>query len=162
MSFSSLLLEAARNSLEAGAGRIEIILDSRDGGTEVIVKDDGKFEVPSDPFRSGASTKGSGRGRGLALIAKESEGRAALERKGTSTVLSCSLPYVLDADSAASVLPAVFNLGMDTVVRRRREGAEVYSITSSELAGLGIESDTAKGYMAIGRMVMAKERIGAE
>ncbi len=84
---SDLLLEAVANSAEAGACSIEATVDLSGGMISIRVEDDGSYTLRSDPFQDGSTTKGEGRGRGLALVKDSCSGRCRLTRGERGTVL---------------------------------------------------------------------------
>ena len=87
MDVFDLILEAVENSVEAGAGIISVVAEEEDGECRVRVEDDGDSAIPEDPFRPGCTTKGCGRGEGLARICSSSGGRCTLIRRDGRTML---------------------------------------------------------------------------
>ncbi len=84
---SDLLLEAVANSAEAGATDIRVLVDLSGGMINARVTDNGSYTLLADPFRDGSTTKGEGRGRGLAVINESCRGRCRLTRGESETVL---------------------------------------------------------------------------
>ena len=94
---AALLLESVENSIEAGARHINALVEIGSGKIGVRVEDDGEYNLLSDPFEDGSTTKGEGRGRGLHIIKERSEGRCRLTRGWAGTVLEFSASDLYEA-----------------------------------------------------------------
>ena len=77
---ADLILEAVENSTEAGAAEIRALAEENEGIWKIEILDDGEWKLDGDPFSEGATTKGEGRGRGLAIIREQSCGHCSLTR----------------------------------------------------------------------------------
>lgn len=153
MEKADLLLEAAKNSLEAGASNLVIDVDE-EAATTIVFYDDGCGSWVEDPFSEGTSSKGEDRGRGLYLIGRDSRS-ADLKRIGEWTSLTIEFDRLLPSSVYVSVLPAIFNLDMNVVFLRNRNGRRLYSLEKDDL---DMDILSGKGYRALGRLVEEKEK----
>ena len=121
---ASLLLEAAYNSVEAGADEIRMLVVLEDGRVDARVEDDGSFALSQDPFQDGTTTKGEGRGHGLHIIFERSEGRCRLTRGDGITVLEFSAGDDGSFDRLDEALLPLFSMDACITVTIRKDGRE--------------------------------------
>ena len=123
-SVADLILEAVDNSTEAGAGMIKALAEEEEGVWKIDILDDGEWTLEGDPFAEGATTKGKGRGRGLAVIRKASGGRCSLTRGKGYT----QLRFMVDDDGSLSdlfhLLLPIFLRNTDVWVSIRSSGVD--------------------------------------
>ena len=108
MDVLDLVREAVENSVEAGASCIAVTVNMADGSGSVVVTDDGWLSADGDPFERGSTTKGVGRGEGLALIREASSGRCSLEREDGRTVLRFHVDDARLGEGLSSSLLPIF------------------------------------------------------
>lgn len=119
------LYELVKNSLEAGATKIDISLASSDDSLEATVADNGDFIPLDDPFDSSVSTKGPGRGRGLALVREVDRNSTLVREHG---ITKAHIRWDRRSASLADGLPMIFSLVWDAgAVITLSDGCQVFS-----------------------------------
>ena len=131
MDNADLLVEAVRNSLEAGAEDIFIRIDRHCGMADVVVSDDSSKTIPDDAFSPGVSSKGAGRGRGLFLIKEASDGRCGLEKKDGKSVLHFSVRLDESFEDLSATIPVLFNAFPHLVIEVMQDGIPFYTFKRS-------------------------------
>ena len=154
---ASLVLESVMNSLEAGASDVSVRIEIRDGRISVRTEDNGNAPMSSDPFRQGSSTKGEGRGCGLSIIYRKSDGRCRLTRGANQTRLSFTAEDDGSLDDLQSALLPIFNLDKAITVSIIRSSGEI-SISASELEKRGAVPDCARGISAFRAYITELEK----
>ena len=143
---ASLVLESVMNSLEAGASDVSVRIEIRDGRISVRTEDNGNAPMSSDPFRQGSSTKGEGRGCGLSIIYRKSDGRCRFTAEDDGSL-----------DDLQSALLPIFNLDKAITVSIIRSSGEI-SISASELEKRGAVPDCARGISAFRAYITELEK----
>ena len=154
---AALMLEAAVNSIEAGAAAISVSVSIRDGMADIRVEDDGTYTLSGDPFRDGSTTKGEGRGRGLHIIYERSAGRCRLTRGDGMTVLEFSIE---DDGSFCRLDEALLPLlGLDAgITVRIRKGERDIVISRSLLEERDAVPDRAAGIRRFRNLIRSLEK----
>ena len=132
MDVFDLILEAVGNSIEAGAGNIQILAESGDGESRVSVTDDGNAQIPDDPFAPGCTTKGNGRGLGLAKVKSGSSGRCSLIRENGKTTLSFIADQEIMKEMLDDSLLSVFLAPADISLTLKMSGKS-FTLSTGEL-----------------------------
>ena len=164
---ADVIADTAQNSIEAGAGKVEVAIDENGGRIAVDIRDNGKgmdeatVKRAFDPFYTEPGKHDKRKvGLGLPLLKQICEacgGGVELEsEKGKGTHLSYSfdaanidLPPMGDL---AETVVTLFNYPGDfEFVFSHRKGAEEYSISRSELA------DAVGGLETVEGIGLAKE-----
>lgn len=158
MENADLLVEAVRNSLEAGAGDILLRIDRCCGMADVVVSDDSPADIVDDAFSPGVSSKGPGRGRGLFLVREASEGRCGLEKKDGRSVLHFSVVLDGSLKNLSSTVPVLFNAFPHLVVEVLEDGILLYSLDGRSLEEDGISAETAIGMNRLEGLTEEKEK----
>ena len=149
MDKEDLILEGLKNSLEAGAGAVDIFID----GNSFSISDDGHLGLIPD-FKSGCSSKGGNRGRGLYLLYRETEGNLKLFRKDGRTVLEAAFPSPIKAEE---IIPVCFNLTSDLTFHSLKDGKERYFINKDVLARMDLDLSRAKDISKLKKIIREKE-----
>ncbi len=150
MEKEDLILEALKNSLEAGALNVDIYID----GNRFCIVDDGDLEsLPT--FTLNESSKGEKRGRGLYLVRKITRGRCSIRREENKTILEAETPSALEAEK---VIPFCFNLHDGITFHSMRCGSEAYSMRKKDLEEIGIDPKRAPDVARLKRIIREKER----
>ncbi len=132
---SDLLLEAVENSSEAGSGSIRIDAHRLGSIWHITVADDGRWTL-----KEGITTKGKGRGRGLAIIREQSVScHLGTDGQGTKLSFEAEDDGSLD-DFYQAFLPVFLR---DAEVQLSVRGA--FRLTSSELKESDAFPDNASG-----------------
>ena len=154
---AALMLEAAVNSIEAGAAAISVSVSIRDGMADIRVEDDGTYTLSGDPFRDGSTTKGEGRGHGLHIIYERSAGRCRLTRGDGMTVLEFSIE---DDGSFCRLDEALLPLlGLDAgITVRIRKGEREIVISRSLLEERDAVPDRAAGIRRFRNLIRSLEK----
>ncbi|MBO8436529.1 MAG: hypothetical protein IAA97_06080 [Spirochaetes bacterium] len=129
---SDLVIEAVANSIEAGAERIAVSIAIADGVVNARISDNGVFTLEGNPFREGITTKGEGRGQGLHIIYKRSEGRCRLTRGDGITELEFSAEDDGSFDELDKALLPLLGMDDGITVKIRKNNREM-EITRSLL-----------------------------
>lgn len=158
MDNADLLVEAVRNSLEAGAEDISIKVDRHCGMVDVVVSDDSSKAIPDNAFSQGVSSKGAGRGRGLFLVKEASGGRCGLEKKDGKSVLHFSVGLDGSLEDLSATVPVLFNAFPHLVVEVMQDGILLYTLDGVALEKAGISVKTAGGMNSLRRMAEEKEK----
>ena len=122
---AALLLESVENSIEAGARHINALVEIESGKIGVRVEDDGEYNLLSDPFEDGSTTKGEGRGRGLHIIKERSEGRCRLTRGWAGTVLEYAASDDGSFDDLYEALLPVFCREESITITIKKDGRDI-------------------------------------
>ena len=154
---AALMLEAAVNSIEAGAGAISVSVSVRDGMADIRVEDDGAYTLSGDPFLDGSTTKGEGRGRGLSIIKEKTDGRCRLTRGEKKTVLCFTAEDDGSMDDLFSALLPLFNLDKAMTVSIKRSSGEIV-VSHAELEKRGAVPVSAQGIKAFRTFVNGLEK----
>ena len=158
MDNADLLVEAVRNSLEAGAEDIFIRIDRHCGMADVVVSDDSSKTIPDDAFSPGVSSKGAGRGRGLFLIKEASDGRCGLEKKDGKSVLHFSVRLDESFEDLSATIPVLFNAFPHLVIEVMQDGIPFYTLDGVSLEKRGISVETTGGINRLRRLAEEKEK----
>lgn len=155
LDLSDLVYEAVRNSLEAGAGKVRIEVDSADGILSFLIQDDGDGVLPDDPFGNGVSSKGKDRGEGLFLI-KEASVAFSITRREGLTSLSFSIEKERKDFRAEDIYGVLVNMGLDVVMILKIEGKEKVRIDNSVCSSLDVRNG--RDLSSLRRMVNERSR----
>ena len=154
---AALMLEAAVNSIEAGAAAISVSVSIRDGMADIRVEDDGTYTLSGDPFRDGSTTKGEGRGRGLHIIYERSAGRCRLTRGDGITVLEFTARDDGSFNSLSEALLPVLSIERDMTITIWKDGREI-EVSRSLLEERGAVPDRADGIRKFRELVSCLEK----
>ena len=158
MDNADLLVEAVRNSLEAGAEDIAIRIDRHCGMVDVVVSDNSSKAIPDDVFSPGVSTKGAGRGRGLFLVKEASGGRCGLEKKDGKSVLHFSVGLDGSFKDLSATIPVLFNAFPHLLIEVIQDGIPFYTLDGVSLEKAGVSVETAGGMNRLRRLAEEKEK----
>ena len=170
---ADVIADTAQNSIEAGAGRVDVSVTERDGRISVEVRDNGKgmdenvLKRAFDPFYTEPGKHDKRKvGLGLPLLKQICEacgGGVNLEsRKGEGTVLS----YFFDAsnidlppmgDIAGTVVGLLNYPGGFELVFTHEKNGESYSVSRSELSDAVGGFDTAEGLGLAREFLLSQE-----
>lgn len=149
MAKEDLILEALKNSIEAGAKEIELFID---GNTFTVIDDGNLSFIPT--LGAVCSSKGESRGRGLYLLYNECHGNISLGRDGEKTVFKAVFTSSIIKEE---IVPAAFNLFPFLVFHSMKNKAEIYRLDYSDIREMGLDPEIAGNLARLKKIIREKE-----